>query len=273
MNLPKLALCNFFCDVATLKRFALANGFSGVDWTLKVEDLPENPLDGSRLLKKIAQLHPLEVRYHLAFAAVDLGDEASDRAEGAMETFRRACALISRLDGRYMTIHLGLGLDSTKGSSWERTLGALADLVRYGKNLGVTVCLENLAWGWSSRPQLFEKLIRKSRAGITLDLGHARVCSSVETQGYTFEDFVAPHPQKIINAHIYHEERDDRHLPPRSLDDLRHRLDVLSGLPCDWWVLELREEPALLATLDIVREYLDGRSDRQAQESASTLKF
>jgi sugar phosphate isomerase/epimerase len=271
LNLPKLALCNFSPDVATLKRFALANGFSGVDWTLKVEDLPENPLDESRLLRKIARLHPLEVRYHLAFAAVDLGDAESDQAECAMEIFRRACALVSRLDGRYMTIHLGLGLDSTEGLSWERTLGALTDLVRYGKSLGVTVCLENLAWGWSSRPQLFEKLIRKSQAGITLDIGHARVCSSVETYGYTFEDFVAPHAEKVINAHIYHEERDDRHLPPRHLDDLRHRLDVLSGLPCDWWVLELRDEAALLATLGIVKEYLDAASDQRAQGSASTL--
>lgn len=270
MNLPKLALCNFISDAAALKRFALANGFAGVDWTLKVEDLPENPHDGSRLLKKVAQLHPLEVRYHLAFAAVDLGDVDDGRAEYAMETFRRACTLISRLEGRYVTIHLGLGLDSTKGSSWERTLEALADLVRHGKSLGVTVCLENLAWGWSSRPQLFEKLIRKSRARITLDFGHASVCSSVETQGYTFEDFVAPHPQKIINAHIYHEERDDLHLPPRNLDDLRPRLDILSSLPCDWWVLELREESALLATLDIVREYLNGGASEPVRGSAST---
>ena len=121
MNLPKLAMCNFISDVATLKWFALANGFAGVDWTLKVEDLPENPLDESRLLRNIAYLHPLEVRYHLAFAAVDLGDAESDRAECAMDVFRRACALVSRLNGRYMTIHLGLGRESTVGLSWERT--------------------------------------------------------------------------------------------------------------------------------------------------------
>ena len=263
-------MCNFISDVPTLKRFALANGFAGVDWTLKVEDLPENPLDESRLLRKIAQLHPLEVRYHLAFEAVDLGDVENRRAEYAMEVFRHACTLLSRLDGRYMTIHLGLGRDSTVGLSWERTLAALADLVSYGKSLGITVCLENLAWGWSSRPELFEKLIRKSQAGVTLDIGHAWVCSSVETQGYTFEDFVAPHPETIFNTHIYHEERNDRHLPPEHLDDLRNRLNVLSGLPCDWWVLELREEPALLATLDVVRAYWHAVSEQQAQGFALT---
>lgn len=271
MNLPKLALCNFIPDITILKSLAIANGFAGVDWTLKVEDLPQNPLEESRLLRKIAQLHPLEVRYHLAFQAVDLGDADSAKAECAMHIFRRACALVSRLDGRYMTIHHGLGRDSTVGLSWERTLVALADLVRYGKSLGITVCLENLAWGWSSRPELFEKLVRKSQAGVTLDIGHARVCSSVETQGYTFEDFVAPHPEKVVNAHIYHEERDDRHLPPENLDDLQKRLNILSCLPCDWWVLELREEPGLLATLGVVRAYWDAMSGQQAQGFAATL--
>lgn len=255
MNRPKLALCNFISDAPTLKHLAQAKGFAGVDWTLKVEDLPRTPLEESRLRRKIAQLHPLEVRYHLAFAAVDLGDVESSRADYAMEVFRLACTVLSRLEARYMTIHLGLGRDSTVGLSWERTLTALADLVSYGKSLGLTVCLENLAWGWSSRPELFEKLVRKSQAGVTLDIGHARVCSSVATQGYTFEDFIAPHPEKIVNAHLYHEERDDRHVPPEHPDDLRHRLDLLSSLSCDWWVLELREEPALLATLDVVRAY------------------
>jgi sugar phosphate isomerase/epimerase len=265
-------MCNFISDVSTLRSFALANGFAGVDWTLKVEDLPVNPLDESRLLKKIVHLHPLEVRYHLAFQAVDLGDAESARAGCAMGVFRRACVLVSRLNGRYITIHLGLGRDSTVGLSWERTLGALADLVAYGKSLGITVCLENLAWGWSSRPELFEKLIRKSQAGITLDIGHARVCSSVQTQGYTFEDFAAPYPDMIHNAHIYHEERDDRHLPPQHLDDLHHRLTVLSALSsCDWWVLELREEPALLTTLGMVKEYLDALPGQPAQGVASTF--
>ncbi len=271
MNLPKLAMCNFISDVSTLRRFALANGFAGVDWTLKIEDLPENPLDESRLLRRIAHLQPLEVRYHLAFQAIELGEAESARAESAMDVFRRACALVSRLNGRFMTIHLGLGRDSTVGLSWERTLEALADLVGYGKSLGITVCLENLAWGWSSRPELFEKLIRKSQAGITLDIGHARVCSSVQTQGYTFEDFVTPYPNRIHNAHIYHEECDDQHLPPQRLDDIRHRLNLLSCLSCDWWVLELREEAALLTTLGIVREYLDAVPGRQARGVASTL--
>jgi sugar phosphate isomerase/epimerase len=267
MMLPRLAMCNFMSDVFVLKRFALANGFSGVDWTFKVADLPRTPLEETRLLKKIGRLHPLEVRYHCAFSGIDLGDVHSQMAQRAMELFQRVCCLVAKLDGRYMTIHVGLGRDSTEGLSWERSLEALADLVNYGKSLGISVCLENLAWGWSSRPELFEKLVRKSQAGVTVDIGHARVSPSVKSQQYAFEDFVAPHPEKVVNAHVYHQEWEDGHVPPQHLDDIRDRLNVLIALPCNWWVLELREPQALLATLDIVRGYLSTMPDRQAHAS------
>jgi sugar phosphate isomerase/epimerase len=257
MILPRLAMCNFITDDSLLKRFALANGFSGVDWTFKIEDLPRTPWDESRLLKRIAGLHPLEIRYHCAFKGIDLGDVTSAKAERAMEIFQDVCRLVAKLDGRFVTIHNGLGLDSTAGLSWERSLEALADLVKFGKSLGIAICLENLAWGWSSRPELFEKLVRKSEAGVTLDIGHARVSPSVQSQQYSFEDFVAPHQNKVFNAHIYHEELEDGHIPPQHLNDIHHRLSVLTSLPCNWWVLELREQQSLLATLEIVHHYLD----------------
>jgi hypothetical protein len=75
-----------------------------------------------------------------------------------------------------------------------------------------------------------------------------------------------PHPERAFNAHIYHEEVDDRHVPPVCLDDVRGRLDLLASLLCNWWVLELREEAPLLTTLKIVREYLESR-DNEAQSS------
>jgi sugar phosphate isomerase/epimerase len=268
---PKLAMCNFLPDVEKLRSFALARGFAGIDWTFKVEDLPRTSLDESRLLRSISRLQPLDVRYHCAFANFDLGDADRGKAHAAMEAFRRVCGIIARLGGRYMTIHLGLGRDSTEGLMWERTLEALAALVGFGEDLGVCICLENLAWGWSSRPQLFEKLIRKSGAGVTLDIGHARVCAAVESQHYSIEDFVVPHAERVFNAHVYHEERDDQHLPPQHLDDLAQRLQLLSTLPCDWWVLELRDEQALSSTLRVVREYLEAQPEESAVERSRNI--
>jgi sugar phosphate isomerase/epimerase len=264
MTPPKLAMCNFVPDVEKLRQTALAHRFSGVDWTFKLQDLPTNDIDELRLIKRISRLHPIEVRYHCAFEGIDLGDAAPAEAEAAMEIFRSACRLVSKVDGRFMTVHVGLGRNSSLDLSWERSVAALADLVNYADGLGVCVCLENLACGWSSRPELFEKLVRKSRAGVSLDIGHARVSPSVESQHYAFEDFVLPHHDRVLNAHVYHEEREDGHLPPEKLDDLIERLNLLRCLSCDWWVLELREESALLSTLKIVRQFLDAIPDEPA---------
>lgn len=264
MTPPKLALCNFVPDVEKLRHTALAHGFSGVDWTFKLQDLPTNDVDELRLIKRISRLHPMEVRYHCAFEGVDLGDADPSKADAAMEIFRRACRLVSKVDGRFMTVHVGLGRESSMDLSWEHSVAALTGLVGYADALGVCVCLENLACGWSSRPDLFEKLVRKSGAGITLDIGHARVSPSVESQHFAFEDFVLPHHDRVFNAHVYHEEREDGHLPPEKLDDLIERLNLLRCLPCDWWVLELREENTLLSTLKIVRQFLDAMPDEPA---------
>jgi sugar phosphate isomerase/epimerase len=257
MNLPAVAICNFIPDTEALRKLAVLHGFSGVDWTFKVDELPRNQIEESRLLRNISILNGLEIRYHCAFKGVDLGDEDDRNADAAMEVFQKVCRIINRLQGKFMTVHLGLGRKSPEGLSWERTISSLSELVSYAEGLGVRLCLENLASGWSSRPQLFEKLIRKTGAGITLDIGHARVCQSVQCRMYELEDFVMPHPDRVFNAHIYHEEVDDRHVPPEFLDDIRSRLDLLASLSCDWWVLELREEAHLLATLKSVREYLD----------------
>ncbi|MBP8645659.1 MAG: sugar phosphate isomerase/epimerase [Syntrophobacteraceae bacterium] len=261
MPQPKLAICNFIKDEENLRQTAMTKGFHGVDWTFTLADLPTNDVDETRLLKRISRLHPLEIRYHCAFKGVDLGDSDIGRAREAMDIFRKVCRLVSRLDGKFMTVHVGLGRDSYDGLSWERSVGSLADLVSFAENLDVCVCLENLASGWSSRPELFEKLVRKSSAGVTLDIGHARVSPSVQSRHYAFEDFISPHHDRVFNAHIYHEEKDDGHTAPEGLEDLQERLRLLSCLACDWWVLELREKSALFSTLQVVREYLDAVPD------------
>lgn len=257
MYQPKLACCNFISDAKSLKAFALDHQFDGIDWSFNQENLPKNPAEESALVRTIGGLQPLEIRYHCAFSRTDLGHVDTDKAKEAMIVFRRVCRIISKLGGKILTIHVGLGRNSTSNLSWNRTIEGLAELVRFANGLGVRLCLENLALGWTSRPELYEKLIRKSSAWATLDIGHARVSPYVMTQHYELEDFVDPQPDRFLNAHIYHEEVDNLHLPAQKLPEIRDRLQLLAGLnSCDWWVLELREEQALLQTLAVVREFL-----------------
>jgi sugar phosphate isomerase/epimerase len=270
VNRPKIACCNFMGDVRELRAFALNHGFDGIDWTFTNPDFPLQPTAETELIHAVRSLHPLEVRFHCAFSQTDLGDEDPEQAAAALRTFQAVCRLVSKLRGRYITIHIGLGRDSTLDLCWERTLAKLRDLVQFARKFYLRLCLENLAWGWTSRPELYEKLLRKSGAWSTLDIGHAQVCPSVTSQQFTIEDFVHPQPERICNAHIYDAENHTGHLPPQSLADIRDRLDLLGTLPlCNWWVLELREEPALQATLSVIKEYFAQRQEEAIWRAVS----
>jgi sugar phosphate isomerase/epimerase len=254
---PKLAMCNIFSDVERLGQFALDHGFSGIDWSFEPATLPQTPADESRWADRLAALGALEVRFHCPFHRIDLGHVDPWEAKAAEVIFRNIIRLVAKVKGEFLTIHIGLGRNSTEPLSWDKTAKNLSRVVQYGHSRGVRVCLENLAWGWTSRPHLFEKLIRTSGAGITFDIGHAHACESIKTHQYAIEDFVTPHPDRVLNGHIYHTELSNRgHIPPERLEEIEDRLEILKSIGCAWWVLEVWDEEGLLQTKKIVDEYL-----------------
>jgi sugar phosphate isomerase/epimerase len=254
---PKLALCNFISNTKALREFALDHKFHGIDWTFNAQNFPRTPQEELDLRAKILGMYPLEVRYHCFFPKMDVGSAREEEALTAMRLFRSVCRLVSKLRGRVITIHVGLGRDPASDLSWESTLRGLSELAAFAGRFGLQVCIENLARGWTSRPHLFEKILSESALWGTLDIGHAQVCALVKTQCNAVEDFVQPHRERVLNAHVYHEETSEGHLPPNSVEDIALRLSLLLSLPaCDWWVLELREETALLQTLQVVRAFL-----------------
>ncbi|MBU2547880.1 MAG: sugar phosphate isomerase/epimerase [Proteobacteria bacterium] len=253
----KLACCNFISDPIELKALAVEHGFEGVDWSLSFEDL--GPVPGARdvLAENLAVLAPLEVRFHGPFHRTDWGHVDRDKGLEALEALHRAVSLVASVGGRFLTVHVGLGRDSTGNLSWESTVSGLSELAAHAHEAGITLCLENLAWGWTSRPDLFERMIRKTGCFVTLDIGHAIVSPAISSGQFQIEDFVTPHPDRVRNAHVYDQEDGDRHLPPRDETDLRDRLRLLQRLmECDWWVLELREMKALLQALEAVRRFM-----------------
>lgn len=255
----RLAMCNFLEDVEELRNFALEHGFDGIDWSFDMADVPETSGERADWLARVKKLAPFEIRYHCPFPQLDIGHEDPFEQKRAVEIFRRIIDLVSMAGGRYLTIHVGLGRDSTRMLSWERTIHRLNALVRYGRKRNVLLCLENLAWGWTAKPNLFEKLVRLSGAWVTFDIGHARACEAVHTQQYGCEDFAAPHMNRICNAHVYHDEIEGLgHIPPENIIDIKDRLDVLSEADCRWWTLEIREKKGLLKTRRIVEDYLEG---------------
>lgn len=266
--IPKLAMGNIFADRKTVKSFAWEHGFSGIEWSFDLAAMPRTPAQESEWVQCITALRPFEVRFHCPFYQVDLGHDDPDESRSADTLFRHIIRLVSKAEGSYLTIHVGLGHNSTETLSWERTIRNLQRLVQYGMERQVIVCLENLAWGWTSRPQLFEKLVRKSGVGVTFDIGHAYACESVASRHYTMEDFVVPHPHRVFNAHVYHTEISGHgHVAPEGPDDLRSRLHILEQIGCPWWVIEIQEPEALVRTKGIVDDYLKDREERGEKTS------
>lgn len=256
-NRPKLAAPNLITDPETMRQFAADHGFDGIDWSFDMAHLPSTPAEESGWARGQELLKPFEVRYHCPFSQTDIGHEDPDIEASAMGIFQRMIRLVSKARRKYLSIHVGLGHDTTTILSWESTIRNLRKLVRLGREAGVTICLENLAWGWSSKPNLFEKLVRRSGAGVTFDFGHAVSCESVMSKAYAVKDFITPHRDRVVNAHIYHrEEPEVGHIPPERVEDISYRLDLLKRTPCSWWVLELRIADDLLKTKTIVEEYL-----------------
>ena len=255
---PKLAMTNFITDLQRLRKFAIGHGFDGIDWSFDLEHLPDGPLEDSRWVKLVSALEPLELRFHCPFMRLDIGHEDSSEGERAVGVFRRIIQLVSKIGGKYLTLHVGLGRDTTKILSWSDTIDNLRLMVHYGGERGVVVCLENLAWGWTSKPNLFEKLVRRSGAGVTFDVGHAHACEAVRSRQYVEEDFVSPHPDRVYSAHVYHTEISGiGHLPPEDVDDLWDRLEILQRIGCSWWTLEVKDVEGLLKTKSVIEAFLD----------------
>jgi len=270
---PSLAMCNFISDPQELKAFALVHGFSGIDWSFDLECLPSTAKEEMDWIQAISRLAPLEVRYHCPFYKLDLGADNPIEAKKAEAVFQKIIRLVSKVGGKFLSIHIGLGRNSTEPLSWDRTVDNLRRLARYASQRGVILCLENLGWGWTSKPHLFEKLVRGGGVGVTFDVGHAYICESVQSHYYAIEDFVTPHADRVYNAHVYHTEIAGLgHIPPNHLDEVVDRLALLGEIGCLWWVLEVREQDGLLRTKTIVDDYLTRNKDSEPSESHETMK-
>ena len=146
-NRPKLVTPNLITDPEKMRQFAEDNGFDGIDWSFDLAHLPATPAEESRWVRRQEHLKSFEVRYHCPFLQVDIGHEDKDIQATAMEIFRRLIRLVSKARRKYLSIHVGLGHNTTKILSWETSIANLRQLVQFGIASGVTVCLENLIWG------------------------------------------------------------------------------------------------------------------------------
>ncbi|MRR54354.1 MAG: sugar phosphate isomerase/epimerase [Deltaproteobacteria bacterium] len=250
---PILAMCNIFDqDAGRLAAFAAEYGFPGIDWSID-PSLPEE-----EFLSLMKSLAGFQVRFHCRFHGVDVA-YADQRGDDSLALLLRTVDQVARAGGRHMTVHSGLGNPSGEGIDLTRAIDNLAVLVAHGRRNGVAVALENLTTPLTNDPQLFRRMILESGAYVTVDIGHAHAVRHLHPELDICAEYVLPHRDRLLNAHIYHTELEGYgHLPPETLADISARLDLL-GLAesCDWWVIELMNPAEVLHTRDLLRCHLD----------------
>jgi sugar phosphate isomerase/epimerase len=255
-------MCNIFDqDAESLAEFALRNGFSGIDWSID----PAQP-EGA-FLSRMKRLDGLQLRYHCRFHGVDVAF-SDRRGDDSLELLMRTVDRVAHAGGRHMTVHTGLGNPSGEGIDLSRCIDNLSILVAHGNRNGVAVALENLTTPLTCDPLIFRRIVAESGAFVTIDIGHAHAVRNLHPRMNIYSEYILPHRERIINAHIYYTELEGfGHIPPESLSEISGSLDLLAqAATCDWWVIELMGQDELLRTRDILRSYLDCRSILPAAE-------
>jgi sugar phosphate isomerase/epimerase len=233
--------------------FATEHGFAGVELSLAAN---ADVVAEARREAATAGATAQALRYHLPFHACDV---CAPSPADAADALARTAAVVRALSaGDVLTIHAPVRDRHEDGHDPDRAAESLSELVAAGAHRGVTVAIENLRWGPSGDPDAFLELVDRCAARVTFDVGHA-ASSDAAARGYSAARFARDLGDRIVGAHVYGSEN-ERHHPPSSLAQMADVLEALSDAGCGWWTIELTSPDEVLATRDVLVEFLDART-------------
>ncbi len=253
---PKLAICSTVLDSPDAFELLCGPDDSiGIEFRIDAHRIGDLPEQVAALHKSVeaCDLSSREMRFHFPFGPFDLSQVEDDQSLRSLSLMQAAIGHIAEVEGEYLTVHLGLPEDASH-SRFHHACDVLGELVAFGAEHGVRVCLENLRWGLTSLPEHFLELVDASGAGITFDLGHAT--SSDIASSFSAARFAAELGDRIEGVHVYGRE-EAGHLPPRSIDEIQHAVDALLATRCEWWSIELFGLTEVTATRDMLLSYFD----------------
>lgn len=195
----------------------------------------------------------IPVRYHAFFPRHELGHADAEVAGCALNVHLAALEAIRGRGEQVITVHVGLNRDLPLDPTV--VVHNLSRLVERARELGITVCLENLRHGPTSDPEIVVAWAHASGASITLDVGHAVSCQRVLDGQLTVPDFVEMFAERLCEAHVYERET-DRHYPPQDMHILGPVVERLLATRCAWWTIELNDYAEALATRRLLLDYL-----------------
>lgn len=150
-------------------------------------------------------------------------------------------------NGGYLIVH------SKSGPPADEGIELAKELVLSSRTKGVVLCLENLAVGWSSVPELFEKILIKTGLKGVLDVGHLFSSDAFKFKRSKVIDAVENLLPYLSGAHVYEYESGGHHpaLDPYLIGNV---LTTLKNGGVNWWTIELEDENSFFATLKTIEQ-------------------
>ena len=195
----------------------------------------------------------IPVRYHGFFPRYEFGHCDSNIAERAMQVHLAALEAIQGRGEQVITFHVGLNRNIRVEPG--RVVENLSKLVEYARNLGITLCLENLRRGLTSHPETVAECARKSGSMLTLDVGHMTSNQHVQSGELSISTFIEIVADRLAEVHMY-ERESDRHYAPEDMTILGPIVDQLLTTRCTWWTIELDDCAEALRTRALLLDYL-----------------
>ncbi len=224
---------------------------SRLSWVREQAEAVEFSPDPDRLDRLSEMVRPfifanLSVRFHTRYFDHELGHADPVRAAQALEAHLRTLRAMSGLGEPVVTVHTGL--DPNQPVHEPTFVENLARLVKYGKGLGISVCLENLRRGPSSSPANVLNWAETTGAMITLDVGHALGSEAAQSGRCSAEGFLDLFADRLFAVHIYGREDDQGHHPIEDIAPFRPLIAKLARTECAWWTVELQSPAQALDT-------------------------
>lgn len=257
---PKLICCQvpFHHDLAALREYRVANAYDGVEWSLDGWRLMLPARPRARLLAAMREASPIS-SVHAPYTDLEIAHPDAEQSRAATRILSDYVEAAAELGAHHVNLHAGSYAPTPEEWSRDNLLRSLAHLMNLATRRGTAVVLENLRQGPTGEPEVLADVLQTSGIGLNFDLGHAHGGAWVQGGRGSVADFLGCLPGRVLSAHVYLSEMQDRHQAPTRLDDMAGALDALQDRGCDFWVLELHRRDGLEQTRAVVEEYLARR--------------
>lgn len=248
-------------------KYAKSFGYRGIDWYLEFYRISSWKGSRDKFFNAIRD-SKLLYSFHAPVNDAQIAIKDQIYSKVAFDYLKMYIDFLGEVSPANLTIHIGSRDIPLEDLSWDNAMDSLKRLVEHGHSKNVRICVENLAYGWTSNPELLMQIAESTDTYITFDIGHTTGGPWVRENNGTSLEFLDIIASRVLNAHVYEYENDrGEHEVPVDDSKISPVLDRLSDIGCNWWVLELSTYKDTEDTLTVIKKYLESRKIREAYES------